>query len=83
MKINNLNNMTNIFLFLYSFVYIIIRIFVFAKVFYLLCMTYYYPESHDINQLTWWIYFLIFDIWLISMLPDKKQIKNNDDVTPQ
>jgi hypothetical protein len=46
-------------------------------------MTYYYPESHDINLLTWWIYFLIFDIWLISMLPDKKQIKNNDDVTSQ
>ena len=83
MKINNLNNMTNIFLALYSFVYIIIRIFVFAKVFYLLCMTYYYPESHDINLLTWWMYFLIFDIWLMSMLPDKKQIKNNDDVTPQ
>ena len=80
MKINKLNNMTNIFLFLYSFVYIIIRIFVFAKVFYLLCMTYYYPESHDINLLTWWIYFLIFDIWLMSMLPDKKQIKKDDDI---
>jgi hypothetical protein len=62
----------------YTFAYILIRIFVFAKVFYLLSMTYYYPESHDINLLTWWMYFLIFDIWIMVMLPDKKSFKKDE-----
>jgi hypothetical protein len=37
-----------------------------------------YPESYPISLLTWWIYFLIFDIWLEVMLPSKK---NDDGIT--
>jgi hypothetical protein len=40
-------------------------------------MTSQYPESHDVNLLTWWIYFLIFDIWLLQMLPNKKTSQEN------
>lgn len=66
---------------LYMFFYILIRIYVFAKVFFLLFMTYYYPETYSIDTLTWWIYFLVFDIWLSHMLPNSKQEteKNNDE----
>jgi hypothetical protein len=71
--------MQNIPLLIYSFTYIVIRIFVFAKVFFLLCMTYYYPESYNISLLNWWMYFLIFDIWIMVMLPDKKYHNNNDN----
>ena len=59
------------FLILYSFIYTIVRIYIFAKVFYLMCMNYYFPESYPISLLTWWIYFMIFDIWLDTILSTK------------
>ena len=62
---------------IYAFFYTIIRIFIFSKIFYLFIMTSQYPESHDVNLLTWWIYFLIFDIWLLQMLPNKKTSQEN------
>jgi hypothetical protein len=65
-------------LLIYSIFYILVRIFVFAKVFFLLCMTYYYPENYPTSILTWWMYFLIFDIWLSSILPNKKIEKENE-----
>jgi hypothetical protein len=68
--INNKNKLR--MLPIYMFFYILIRIYVFAKVFFLMCMTYYYPESYPIDTLTWWMYFLIFDIWLEQMLPSNK-----------
>ncbi len=37
-----------------------------------MCMTYYYPETYPISLLTWWIYFLIFDIWIDHLLNNKK-----------
>ena len=65
---------------IYVFIHIIVRVYVFAKVFFLMCMCYLYPESYPISLLTWWIYFLIFDIWLETILPNKQsQINNNDD----
>jgi hypothetical protein len=56
----------------YRFFYTLVRIYIFAKIFYLLYMTSSYPESYPISMLTWWMYFLIFDIWLEIMLPTKK-----------
>ena len=63
--------------YIYAIFYTLIRIFVFAKIFYLFIMTSQYPQSHDVSLLTWWIYFLIFDIWLLQMLPDKKTNQEN------
>jgi hypothetical protein len=57
---------------LYRVFYILIRVYIFAKIFYLLFVTYYYPETYPISLLTWWIYFLIFDIWLEVILPNKQ-----------
>jgi hypothetical protein len=62
--------------FIYTFFHILVRVYVFAKVFYLMCMTYYYPESYPLSVLTWWIYFLIFDIWLEVILPTKIENKS-------
>ena len=45
-------------------------------------VTYYYPETYPINTLTWWIYFLIFDIWIDHLLSDKKIekiVEKNDE----
>jgi hypothetical protein len=69
------------FLSFYTFFHILVRIYIFAKVFYLLFMTSSYPESYPISMLTWWIYFLVFDIWLEVILPNKKDYvtQNNDN----
>ncbi len=65
------------FLILYSIFHIIVRVYIFAKVFYLLVMNFYYPELYPIGLLTWWIYFMIFDIWLEQILPKKEIIDSN------
>ena len=71
------------FLILYSFIYTIVRIYIFAKVFYLMCMNYYFPESYPISLLTWWVYFMIFDIWLYTILSTKNlnTSENKDNET--
>ena len=61
---------------IYRVFYILVRIYVFSKIFFLLFVTSAYPESYPVSLLTWWIYFLVFDIWLETMLPNKKE--NND-----
>ena len=61
----------------YRFFYTLVRIYIFAKIFYLLYMTSSYPESYPISMLTWWMYFLIFDIWLEIMLPTNKDDFDN------
>jgi hypothetical protein len=63
----------------YRFFYVIIRIYIFAKISFLLFMTSLYPESYPISVLTWWIYFLIFDIWLEIILPNKNDSNENKD----
>lgn len=71
------------FLILYSFIYTIVRIYIFAKVFYLMCMNYYFPESYPISLLTWWVYFMIFDIWIYTILSTKNlnTSENKDNET--
>lgn len=68
-------------LILYSFIHTLIRIYIFAKVFYLMYMNYINPETYPISLLTWWIYFMIFDIWLDHLLTDKRpeKFKNEDN----
>jgi hypothetical protein len=65
-----------------KFLHILLRIFVFAKISYLLWVTHYYPISYNFNELTWWIYFVIFDIWLINNMSNenvKKITDSNND----
>lgn len=53
---------------------LLIKIYIFCKIIYLLYMTNNYPSDYPIESLTWWIYFLVFDIWLELNLP-----QNNSD----
>jgi len=64
---------------IYKVFHILIRIYIFAKIFYLLFVTSAYPESYPVSLLTWWIYFLVFDIWLETMLPNKKDTNQKND----
>jgi len=81
---NNLNNKNTMLYLIYGLFHILVRVYVFAKVFYLMCMNYYLPETYPISLLTWWIYFLIFDIWLETILPTKKDlnIEKKDESLP-
>jgi hypothetical protein len=42
-------------------------------------MTSYNPEAYPLSMLNWWIYFLIFDIWMNSMLLNEKPLKKDDN----
>jgi hypothetical protein len=48
---------------------LITRIYIVCKIGFLLFMTQLNPETYPISILTWWIYFLVFDIWLQIVLP--------------
>ena len=63
----------------YQFFYAIIKIYIFAKVSYLLFMTSYNPELYPLSLLNWWIYFLIFDIWMNTILVSEKPLKKDDN----
>jgi hypothetical protein len=42
-------------------------------------MTSFNPELYPLSMLNWWIYFLIFDIWMNSMLLNEKPLKKDDN----
>jgi hypothetical protein len=42
-------------------------------------MTSLYPENYPISLLTWWIYFLIFDLWLNCNVTTKDVYQNSDN----
>jgi hypothetical protein len=46
-----------------------IRIFIILKLLLLFLQTSLYPEKYDVSSLTWWIYLLIFDIWILTQIP--------------
>jgi hypothetical protein len=50
---------------MFKFISILIKILIFIKISYLLIMSNLYPQSFPITLLDWWIYYLIFDIWLM------------------
>lgn len=51
-----------------SFILGVIKLFIMGKVIYLLYMCSSYPIEYPIENLTWWIYFLVFDIWVHTIL---------------
>lgn len=54
----------------------LLRIFVVFKVVYLLYMNSQNPSDYPIEGITWWIYFLIFDIWVNIVFTDKEEDVN-------
>jgi len=53
-------------------IFLLLRIYVMINIIYLLYVTK-TDENHPINELTWWIYFLVFDIWLQFFIPVYKE----------
>ena len=64
---------------LLSFIFIFARVFIFIKLSTLLILTSFWPEIHSLSELTWWVYFLIFDIWVMSLLPTPKEIEETEN----
>jgi hypothetical protein len=47
----------------------IFRLYIMINVIYLLYLTKTDPDNHPLDKLTWWVYYLVFDIWLQFFLP--------------
>jgi len=54
---------------IFGLILLITRIYIVCRLVFLLFMTQLNPETYPISILTWWIYFLVFDIWLQIVLP--------------
>jgi hypothetical protein len=52
---------------IFIFLLLILKIYIVFRITYLLYMTQTNPDVYPISSLTWWIYFLIFDIWLQNL----------------
>jgi hypothetical protein len=53
----------------FTFLLVLVKIYIFVRVAITLYMTSKYPDSHPIDELIWWTGFLIFDLWLLKQLP--------------
>ena len=42
------------------------------KIIYLFTMNGLYPDEFPLSNLTWWIYFLVFDVWVTLTLTSTK-----------
>lgn len=62
-----------------AFIIVFVRIFIFLKITTLLILTSMFPEKYQTSELTWWVYFLIFDIWILSMIPSAEEIKKSQE----
>lgn len=58
-----------------AFLIVVVRLYILTKIVTLLIQTSIWPEVYPISLLTWWIYFLVFDIWVMSLLPTAEEIK--------
>ncbi len=65
-----------------KFITSLIKFLIIIKMGYLFTMNYLYPEEYPLSNLTWWIYFLVFDISgnIIERYNPKE--KSNNHKTP-
>jgi hypothetical protein len=56
-----------------------LRIFIVLKLIILFLQTSLYPEKYDVSSLTWWIYLLVFDIWILTQIPSPEEKSDNDE----
>ena len=64
---------------LLSSVLLVARIIVMFKFIMLLWLTIFYPKDYPSSVLTWWVYYIIFDMWMILMLPSDEVIPDDED----
>ena len=62
----------------FGFVLSVIRLFILVKVTYLLYKTSVDEVNYPLDKLTWWIYYLVFDIWMTSNMTFAKQVQDED-----
>ena len=62
-----------------SSVLLIGRIVVMFKFVMLLWLSIFYPKDYPDSILTWWVYYMIFDMWMVLMLPSDEMIPNDED----
>ena len=62
-----------------SSVLLIARIVVMFKFVILLWLSIFYPKEYPSSILTWWVYYMIFDMWMVLMLPSDEMMPNDDD----
>ena len=55
------------------------RIYLFIKVGYLLTMCYFYPDQYNVLDLRWYMYFFIFDAWVMRVQEKYHKVDNNND----
>jgi hypothetical protein len=60
-----------------GFVLLITRFYIIYKLVTLLYLTHSNPVEYPMDNLTWWGYLLIFDIWLQSVLPSINEDKED------
>jgi hypothetical protein len=64
---------------IFSSILVIARIIVMFKFLMLLWFTIFYPKEYPTSVLTWWVYYMVFDMWMVLMLPtEKDDIENKE-----
>jgi len=58
---------------LFGILLLIGRVYIICRIVFLLFMTQQNPQEYPLEKLTWWIYFLVFDIWLQLVLPPTEE----------
>lgn len=68
---------------MFTFLSAIIRfakIYMFIKVTVLFFQHSYNPTQHPMSEITWWVYLLIFDMWILSQIPAPEESPKDDEV---
>jgi uncharacterized membrane protein len=50
----------------------LLKFIIMIKIIYLFTMNGLYPDEFPLSNLTWWIYFLVFDVWVTLTLASTK-----------
>jgi len=50
----------------------LLKFIIMIKIIYLFTMNWLYPDEFPLSNLTWWVYFLVFDIWVTLTLTSTK-----------
>lgn len=50
----------------------LLKFIIMIKIIYLFTMNWLYPNEFPLSNLTWWVYFLVFDIWVTLTLTSTK-----------
>jgi hypothetical protein len=56
-----------------------LRIFVLFKFIILLIQTSFWPNEYPTSLLTWWVYYMVFDMWMVLMLPTENISDEDED----